>query len=127
MGQNNTAFKRKELETTMSKRFIWAIAYGSSIGWGAFILPGDWLISSWTLGSTLGITIGGLLMLIIAVAYGALTSKFPVSGGEFAFSYGGFGREVSVIASWFLALGYICVVALDASALSLLLSFMLPD
>ena len=127
MVQNNTAFKREELETTMSKRFIWAIAYGSSIGWGAFILPGDWLISSGTLGSTLGITIGGLLMLIIAVAYGALTSKFPVSGGEFAFSYVGFGRNISFIASWFLALGYICVVALNASAFSLLFKFILPD
>ncbi len=127
MVQNNTAFKREELDNTMSKRFIWAIAYGSSIGWGAFILPGDWLISSGTLGSTLGITIGGLLMLIIAVAYGALTSKFPVSGGEFAFSYVGFGRNISFIASWFLALGYICVVALNASAFSLLFKFILPD
>lgn len=127
MVQNNTAFKREELENTMSKRFIWAIAYGSSIGWGAFILPGDWLISSGTLGSTLGITIGGLLMLIIAVAYGALTSEFPVSGGEFAFSYVGFGRNISFIASWFLALGYICVVALNASAFSLLFKFILPD
>ncbi|NMA65208.1 MAG: amino acid permease, partial [Clostridiaceae bacterium] len=44
---------RTELDNTMSKRFIWAIAYGSSIGWGAFILPGDWLISSGTLGATL--------------------------------------------------------------------------
>ncbi|MFC3419875.1 APC family permease [Salinicoccus hispanicus] len=119
--------ERTELDNTMSKRFIWAIAYGSSIGWGAFILPGDWLLSSGTLGSTLGIIIGGLLMLIIAVAYGGLTTQFPVSGGEFAFSYAGFGKYVSFIASWFLALGYICVVALNASAFSLLFKFVLPD
>lgn len=119
--------ERTELDNTMSKRFIWAIAYGSSIGWGAFILPGDWLASSGTLGSTLGITIGGILMLIIAVAYGGLTTRFPVSGGEFAFSYVGFGKYVSFIASWFLALGYICVVALNASAFSLLFKFILPE
>lgn len=118
---------RTELDNTMSKRFIWAIAYGSSIGWGAFILPGDWLISSGTLGATLGITIGGLLMLIIAVGYGALTAKFPVSGGEFAFTYAGFGKFSAFIASWFLVLGYICVVALNASAFSLLFKFVLPD
>ena len=127
MVQSTQKIERTELDNTMSKRFIWAIAYGSSIGWGAFILPGDWLISSGTLGSTLGITIGGILMLIIAVAYGALTKKFPVSGGEFAFSYVGFGRHVSFIASWFLALGYICVVALNASAFSLLFKFVLPE
>lgn len=126
MSDNNQT-TRTELENTMSKRFIWAIAYGSSIGWGAFILPGDWLISSGTLGATLGITIGGLLMLIIAVGYGALTSKFPVSGGEFAFTYAGFGKFSAFIASWFLVLGYICVVALNASAFSLLFKFVLPD
>lgn len=118
---------RTELDNTMSKRFIWAIAYGSSIGWGAFILPGDWLISSGTLGASLGITIGGILMLIIAVGYGALTAKFPVSGGEFAFTYAGFGKFSAFIASWFLVLGYICVVALNASAFSLLFKFVLPD
>src|SRR5690625_4484642 len=127
MQKSMNGIERHELDNTMSKRFIWAVAYGSSIGWGAFILPGDWLNSSGTLGATLGITIGGLLMLVIAVAYGALTAKFPVSGGEFAFTYAGFGKYVSFIASWFLVLGYICIVALNASAFSLLFKFVLPD
>lgn len=111
----------------MSKRFIWAVAYGSSIGWGAFILPGDWLAQSGTLGAILGITIGGLLMLIIAVSYGALTAKFPVSGGEFAFSYVGFGKYFSFITSWFLVLGYIGIIALNASAFTLLFKFLFPN
>lgn len=123
----NHSQKRQELDSTMSKRFVWAIAYGSSIGWGAFILPGDWLSSSGTLGASLGIIIGGLLMLVIAVSYGALTAKFPVSGGEFAFTYVGFGKYVSFIASWFLVFGYLCVVALNASAFSLMFKFILPD
>jgi len=111
----------------MSKRFIWAVAYGSSIGWGAFILPGDWLAQSGTLGAILGITIGGLLMLIIAVSYGALTAKFPMSGGEFAFSYVGFGKYFSFITSWFLVLGYIGIIALNASAFTLLFKFLFPN
>src|SRR5699024_10863457 len=74
-----------------------------------------------------GIIIGGLLMLVIAVSYGALTAKFPVSGGEFAFTYVGFGKYVSFIASWFLVFGYLCVVALNASAFSLMFKFILPD
>lgn len=126
-GSEGVKLERTELAPTMSKRFIWAVAYGSSIGWGAFILPGDWLNSSGTLGATLGITIGGLLMLIIAVAYGGLTKEFPVSGGEFAFTYVGFGKYFSFIASWFLALGYICIVALNASAFSLMFKFILPE
>lgn len=124
---NKPNIKRETFDSTMSKRFVWAIAYGSSIGWGAFILPGDWLKSSGTLGAVLGIIIGGLLMLMIAVGYGALTAKFPVSGGEFAFTYVGFGKYFSFISSWFLIFGYICVVAVNASAFSLLFKFILPD
>ncbi len=123
----NKNMERQELKNTMSKKFVWAVAFGSSVGWGAFILPGDWLTSSGTLGATLGIIIGGLLMLIIAVAYGALTQKFPVSGGEFAFIYQSFGKYTSFIASWFLVLGYICIVALNASAFSLLFKFVAPS
>src|SRR5699024_8676032 len=119
--------ERQELDSTMSKRFIWAVAYGSSIGWGAFILPGDWLASSGTLGATLGITIGGLLMLIIAVAYGALTAKFTVSGGEFAFTYVGFGKYFGFIASWFIVLGFICFVALNASEFCILFIFLMHE
>src|SRR5699024_11506453 len=95
-------------ECSMAKRFIWAVSFWFFIGWVSLILPGGWLISSGTLCATLGITIGSILMLIIAVGYGALTAKFPVSGGEFAFTYAGFGKIAAFIASWFLVLGYIC-------------------
>lgn len=117
----------QKLPSTMSEKFIWALAYGSSIGWGAFVLPGDWILNSGAIGASLGILIGGLLMIIISISYGALTSRFPVSGGEFAFSYLGFGKYFSFFSSWFLILGYICIVALNASAFSLLFKFLLPQ
>lgn len=65
-------------------------------------------------------------MIIIGVSYGVLVKHFPVSGGAFAFSYLSFGRYVSFFSSWFLTFGYICVVALNATAFSLLLKFMMP-
>lgn len=39
---------RETLQSTLSQKFVWAIAYGSYIGWGAFILPGDWITQSRT-------------------------------------------------------------------------------
>ena len=51
--------------------------------------------------SSIGIVIGALLMILIAVSYGALVEKFPVSGGAFAFSFLSFGRYVSFFSSWF--------------------------
>lgn len=116
---------RGDLQQNLSEKFVWAIAYGSCIGWGSFILPGDWISQSGSIAAAIGITIGALLMIIIGVSYGALVKHFPVSGGAFAFSYLSFGRYVSFFSSWFLTFGYICVVALNATAFSLLLKFMM--
>lgn len=131
MGQTNKEnihkkVDRGDLQQNLSEKFVWAIAYGSCIGWGSFILPGDWIKQSGSISAAIGITIGALLMIVIAVSYGALVEHFPVSGGAFAFSYLSFGRYVSFFSSWFLTFGYICVVALNATAFSLLLKFMLP-
>ena len=46
-------------------------------GWGAFILPGDWIMQSGPVAASLGIFIGALLMILIAVSYGALVERFP--------------------------------------------------
>ena len=123
----NQDIDRGDLKQNLSEKFVWAIAYGSCIGWGAFILPGDWIKQSGPIAASIGIVIGALLMILIAVSYGALVEKFPVSGGAFAFSYLSFGRYVSFFSSWFLTFGYVCVVALNATAFSLLVKFLLPD
>lgn len=127
MQNKHNQIDRGDLQANLSEKFVWAIAYGSCIGWGSFILPGDWIAQSGPIAASIGILIGALLMIVIAVSYGALVERFPVSGGGFAFSYLGFGRYVSFFSSWFLTFGYICVVALNATAFSLLIKFLLPD
>ncbi|MFK3993411.1 APC family permease [Staphylococcus capitis] len=127
MENKNNKVDRGDLKQNLSEKFVWAIAYGSCIGWGAFILPGDWIKQSGPIASSIGIVIGALLMILIAVSYGALVEKFPVSGGAFAFSFLSFGRYVSFFSSWFLTFGYVCVVALNATAFSLLVKFLLPN
>lgn len=47
------------------------------------------------MGVTIGILLGAVLMMIIGVSYGFLIEKFPVTGGEFAYAYIGFGRKVA--------------------------------
>lgn len=118
--------QRAQLSRTLKPHWVWAIALGSAVGWGAFVLPVDWLGTAGPLGAVLGFTAGGLLMLIIAVSYGFLIQNFPVSGGEFAYSYLGFGRNQAFVCGWFLTLGYMSIVALNASALALLAKFVIP-
>ncbi|NED99411.1 APC family permease [Phytoactinopolyspora halotolerans] len=119
--------QRMELSKTFKPSWIWAVALGSAVGWGAFVLPTDWMSTAGPLGAILGFGIGGALMLIIAVSYGTLIRTFPVSGGEFAYALSAFGRNHAVLCGWFLTLGYICIVALNASALALLARYVLPD
>jgi|SRR5690625_86024 len=118
--------KRTKLNKTMKPHWIWAIALGSAIGWGAFVQPFSWMKTAGPIGVIIGFSIGALLMMLIAVSYGFLIKSFPVSGGEFAYAYISLGRTHAFISGWFLTLGYICIVALNASAVSLMFKYIFP-
>src|SRR5699024_2740085 len=115
-----------ELEKTLKPHWVSAIALGSAIGWGAFVQLIDWMKEAGPAGVMIGFSIGAALMILIAVSYGILIRSFPVSGGEFAYAYLSFGRTHAFISGWFLTLGYICIVALNASAFSLMFKFIFP-
>jgi amino acid transporter len=119
--------QRDQLQRTLKPSWVWAIAFGSAVGWGAFVLPVDWMGMAGPLGVIIGFSIGALLMIIIAFSYGFLVEKLPISGGEFTYAYFGLGRYHSFICGWFLTLGYMSIVALNASALALLGKFVLPS
>ena len=97
---------------------IWAVAVGSIIGWGCFIQGGLWTQrAGGPLPLFLGFLVGGLLMIVVGYSYSYMIAKFPVAGGEFAYAYKGFGRTASYICGWMLSLGYLSIVALNATAL----------
>ncbi|PAE30518.1 amino acid permease [Paenibacillus sp. 7884-2] len=118
--------ERTTLEKSLKPHWVWAIALGSAIGWGAFVQPATWMSTAGPLGVIIGFGIGGLLMMLIAVSYGFLIKSFPVSGGAFAYTYVSLGRTHAFICGWFLTFGYLCIVALNASAFALMIKFTLP-
>ncbi|HLR64867.1 MAG TPA: APC family permease [Pseudogracilibacillus sp.] len=119
--------KRTTLEKSLKPHWVWAIALGSAIGWGAFVQPVNWMSEAGPMGVIIGFTIGAILMMLIAVSYGFLIRSFPVSGGEFAYSFISMGRTHAFISAWFLTLGYLGIVALNASAFALMFKFVLPS
>lgn len=119
--------ERAELERSLRPATVWALALGTIIGWGCFILPGDYLAWSGPLGASLGMIAGAVMMLFIAKAYGFLMRKHPVAGGAFAFSYLGFGRNHAFVCGWFLVLTYLSIVPLNATALPIPINFFLGD
>lgn len=121
------AEQRVELEKTLNPANIWAVALGSIIGWGAFIQSPNWM---WKAGGpaplVVGFLLGGLLMLIVGFSYAYMIAKFPVSGGEFAYAFVGFGPTASYVCGWMLAIGYLGIVALNATAVPVLFSVAAP-
>ncbi len=118
------AEKRVKLKKSMGAGSIWAVALGSIIGWGCFIQGGLWTQrAGGPLALFLGFLVGGLLMIVVGYSYSYMIAKFPVAGGEFAYAYKGFGRTASYICGWMLSLGYLSIVALNATALPVLASY----
>lgn len=100
--------KQTKLDKSLSPINVWALALGSIIGWGAFVMPGNlFLETAGPLGTAIGMMIGAAIMIIIALSYGCMVEKYPVAGGEFAYSFKGFGRTHAFICAWFLGLSYL--------------------
>lgn len=112
--------EKVKLERKLNPLNVWALALGSIIGWGAFIMPGTtFLPKAGTLGTFFGMAIGALVMIIIAMNYGYMIQKYPVAGGEYTFTKNTFGRLHAYICGWFLGLSYLAIVPLNATALGL--------
>lgn len=107
--------------------WVYAMAVGSAVGWGAFVLPYEWLSSSGLLAVVTGFVIGTLLVGVIAMNYGYATKSLPVTGGGIAFALATFGRTHGFIAGWALMLGYAGIIALNASAVTLVLRLIIPE
>ncbi len=120
--------KRAHLNKTMSPLATWSLAFGSIIGWGAFVMPSlRFLPQSGPLAACIGFALGGILLMFVAVSYGKIVGKYPVAGGAFAYAYASFGTTASFICGWAMVLGYLSIIALNATALVLLTRFLMPD
>ncbi|WP_041277549.1 APC family permease [Desulfotalea psychrophila] len=127
MDKKAAVTERAELKKSIKPVQAWALALGAILGWGAFVLPGlRFLPQAGPLASCIGFVLGGVMLFSVAISYGNMVSKYKVTGGAFAFSFVGFGPTVAFICGWALVLGYICIIALNATAVSLLTRFVFP-
>ena len=99
----------------------WALAFGCSVGWGAFVMPGTtFLPIAGPLGTALGIAIGALVMLVLAANYHYLMNRFPDGGGTFTYTKQSYGYDHGFLSAWFLILTYIAIIWANATALPLI-------
>ena len=100
---------------------VFSLVIGSIIGWGSFTLPGKQFLSqSGVISTTLGLFVGGALVMIIQVAYHIMLKHNTEEGGEFSYALNNLGRGHGFIVGWSLSLCYLSMIPLNASAFVLL-------
>ncbi len=70
-------------------------------------------------GTTVGMTIGAVIMLVIAVNYRYMMRFCPESGGTFTFAKEMFGDDHGFLSAWFMILAYMSILWANVTALAL--------
>ena len=109
-----------KMKPCLSPLAVLALAVGSSVGWGAFIMTGMmFLPSAGPIGSVIGLFAGALIMILIFANYRYMMVRCPESGGTYAIARTVFGHDHGFLVGWFLALAYISMLWANATALQL--------
>ena len=120
MSQNNGPGLRREF-AYLTVPGAWALAFGCSVGWGSFVMPGTtFLPVAGPIGTLIGITLGALVMLVLAVNFHFLMNRFQDGGGTYTYTKNVFGYDHGFLIAWFLTLTYIAIIWANATALPLI-------
>ena len=109
------------LRRSLSPLAVWALAFGCSVGWGSFVMPGTtFLPIAGPVGTAIGIAVGAAVMLLLGVNYSFLMNRHPDAGGIYSYTTGAFGADHGFLSAWFLGLVYLAIIWANATALPLI-------
>ena len=112
--------EERHLKPVMGPAGAWALSLGTSVGWGSLVVTcSGYLLQAGPLGSTVGLLIGGIIMLFISRSYAYMINCFPEAGGAYAYSREVFGWDQGFLTAWFLGLTYLAVLWANATSLPL--------
>ena len=120
--------ERRGLKPYLSPLAVFALAFGCSVGWGAFVMPGTTFLpiaGPW--GTAIGIAVGALVMVVIGINYYYLMKRHGGAGGAYSFAKDALGYDHGFLAAWMLFLTYIAVLWANATALALIFRFLFGD
>ena len=82
------------LKRHISPLAAWAFAIGTSVGWGSLVVTANtYLAQAGPIGSTLGMVLGAIIMLVVAWNYAYMMKHYPESGGAYAYAREIFGYD----------------------------------
>lgn len=116
------------MQKTLSIWNFFTIGFGAIIGTGWVLLVGDWMIiGGGPIAAIIAFLLGAIFLLPIGAVFGELTAAIPISGGIVEYVDRTFGKNVSYITGWFLALGNGILCPWEAIAISTLVTDMFGD
>ena len=127
---SNKAIKndRNTFNKYLSPLGAFALSFGCSVGWGAFVMPGTtFLPIAGPLGSAIGIAIGALVIFVIGINYHYLMNRYPDLGGTLTYTTDTLGYDHGFLSAWFLVLVYVAIIWANATALALIGRNLLGD
>lgn len=115
---------QRGLSNYLSPLGAWALAFGCSIGWGSFVMPGTtFLPLAGPLGTVIGLLIGALIMTVISLNYRLLMSRYRDCGGTYTYTSRVLGSDHGFLCAWMLILTYAAIIWANSNALSLILRY----
>ena len=119
---------KTKLSPYLSQTGAWALALGTSIGWGSVVVTSSsYLSRAGLLGSVLGLLLGTAVMLVISRNYHYMMRCFPDAGGLYTYTKEAFGYDQAFLASWFLALTYLAIYWANVTSLPLFAKYFFGD
>ena len=110
----------RKLTRNLSPLAAWAFSIGTSIGWGSLVVTSStYLAQAGPWGSTVGMVVGGILMLVISFNYAYLMNVYPNVGGAYTYASETLGHDYGFLTAWFLSLTYLAVLWANATSIPL--------
>lgn len=114
-------------DTKIGKVELFSIAFGSIIGWGAFILPGNVFLPKFgVLNTLIGFAVAVVMLFFIENSYFRVFKAMPKSIGEYGFATNILGRNLGFFTGWSLLLSYLSIIPLNATAVPMVLDAVFP-
>ncbi len=118
----------RRLTRNLSPLGAWAFSIGTSIGWGSLVVTSNtYLAHAGPLGSTFGMIVGGLIMLVIAANYAYLMNVYPDAGGAYHYASEVLGHDYGFLTAWFLSLTYLAILWANATSIPLFARYFLGN
>ncbi|WP_373941863.1 APC family permease [Vibrio chagasii] len=112
---------------SIGKVELFTVALGSVIGWGAFMLPGNFFLkNAGVINTAIGFIISVIMIAFIEKSYSIMMSKHNDIGGEYTYAKHTFGNKVGFFTGWLLLLAYISIIPLNATAVPMVFEKIFP-